>query len=87
MIINEVITVIGDEIDLKTAISTFNLLYDIFSIIDEYEDNDFNFDNMMIYEKYQGRLSLTDCSIILDMHNNDIENLIALIMNSKRLMA
>lgn len=53
MIINEVITVIGDEIDLKTAISTFNLLYDIFSIIDEYEDNDFNFDNMMIYEKYQ----------------------------------
>ena len=64
LILNEVITVIGNKIDLKTAISTFNLLYDIFLIIDEYEDKDFNYNNMLIYEKYQTKLSFTDCNII-----------------------
>lgn len=77
LIINKVITVIGNKIDLETAVSAFNLLYDIFSIIDEYEDKDFNFNNMLIYEKYQSKLSFTDCSIILDMHNHNIENLIS----------
>lgn len=77
LIISEVITVIGNKMGLETAISAFNLLYDIFLIIDEYEDKDFNFNNMLMYEKYQATLSFTDCSIILDMYNNNIENLLS----------
>lgn len=77
LIINEVITVIGNKIDLKTAVSTFDLLNDIFNIIDEYEMNDFNSYVMLLYEKYNTKLSFTDCSIILNMQNNEIENLLS----------
>ena len=84
LIINEVITVIGNKIDLKTAISTFDLLNDIFYIIDEYENKDFNSNTMLIYEKYNAHLSFTDCSIVLNMHNQGIENLLSFDKEFKR---
>lgn len=77
LIINEVITVIGNKIDLKTAMSTFDLLNDIFHIIEEYELKDFNSRTMLLYEKYGAKLSFTDCSIIVNMHNHEIENLLS----------
>ena len=77
LVINEVITVIGNKIDLKTAISAFDLINDIFHVINEYEIKDFNSTTMLIYEKHNTKLSFTDCSIIVDMHYHKIENLLS----------
>ena len=76
LVINEVITVIGNKIDLETALSAFDLINDIFHIINEYEIKDFNSNTMLIYEKHGTKLSFTDCSIIVDMHYHKIENLL-----------
>ena len=77
LVINEVITVIGNKIDLETAISAFDLINDIFHVINEYEIKDFNSTTMLIYEKHNTKLSFTDCSIIVDMHYHKIENLLS----------
>ncbi|MBO7712941.1 MAG: type II toxin-antitoxin system VapC family toxin [Methanobrevibacter sp.] len=77
LVINEVITVIGNKIDLETAISAFDLINDIFHVINEYEIKDFNSTSMLIYEKHNTKLSFTDCSIIVDMHYHKIENLLS----------
>ncbi len=77
LVINEVITVIGNKIDLETAISAFDLINDIFHVINEYEIKDFNSNTMLIYEKHNTKLSFTDCSIIVDMHYHKIENLLS----------
>ena len=77
LIINEVITVIGNKIGLKAAVSAFDLLNDIFNIIDEYEMKDFNSSVMLIYEKYGTKLSFTDCSILVNMYHHEIENLLS----------
>ena len=77
LVINEVITVIGNKIDLETAISAFNLINDIFHVINEYEIKDFNSNTMLIYEKHGTKLSFTDCSLIVDMHYHKIENLLS----------
>ena len=77
LVINEVITVIGNKIDLETAISAFDLINDIFHVINEYEIKDFNSNTMLIYEKHGTKLSFTDCSIIVDMHYHKIENLLS----------
>ena len=77
LVINEVITVIGNKIDLETVISAFDLINDIFHVINEYEIKDFNSTTMLIYEKHNTKLSFTDCSIIVDMHYHKIENLLS----------
>ena len=77
LVINEVITVIGNKIDLETAISAYDLINDIFHVINEYEIKDFNSTTMLIYEKHGTKLSFTDCSIIVDMHYHKIENLLS----------
>ncbi len=77
LVINEVITVIGNKIDLETAISAFDIINDIFQVINEYEIKDFNSNTMLIYEKHGTKLSFTDCSIIVDMHYHKIENLLS----------
>ena len=77
LVIKEVITVIGNKIDLETAISAFDLINDIFHVINEYEIKDFNSTTMLIYEKHNTKLSFTDCSIIVDMHYHKIENLLS----------
>ena len=77
LVINEVITVIGNKIDLETALSAFDLINDIFHVINEYEIKDFNSTTMLIYEKHNTKLSFTDCSIIVDMHYHKIENLLS----------
>lgn len=77
LVINEVITVIGNKIDLETAISAFDLINDIFHVINEYEIKDFNSNTLLIYEKHGTKLSFTDCSLIVDMHYHKIENLLS----------
>ncbi len=75
--ISEAITVIGNKIDVTTAISTFNLLNEIFNVMDQYDNKDFFDRTMLIYEKYNAKLSFTDSSIIVNMESNGIENLIS----------
>lgn len=77
LIINEVITVIGNKLGLKIAISTFNLLINVFNIINEYDNSNFNSSNMLIYEEYNTKLSYTDSSIIYIMKEEGIDNLIS----------
>lgn len=84
LIINEVVTVIGNKIDLETAVTAFDLLYDIFIVLDEYDDKDLNYNTMLIYEKYNAKLSFTDSSIIVNMHNEGIDNLISFDKEFKR---
>lgn len=76
-IINEVITVIGNKLGLKIAISTFNLLINVFNIINKYDNSNFNSSNMLIYEEYNTKLSYTDSSIIYIMKEEGIDNLIS----------
>ena len=84
LIINEVITIIGNKIDLKTAITTYDLLNRVFDVIDEYESKDFNYNTMIIYETYNTKLSFTDSSIIEVMRKNNIINLVSFDKEFKR---
>ena len=84
LIINEVITIIGNKIDLKTAISTYDLLNRVFDIINEYESKDFNYNTMIIYETYNTKLSFTESSIIEVMRKNNIINLVSFDKEFKR---
>ena len=77
LIINEVITVIGNKLGLEIAISTFNLLINVFNIINESDNSNFNSSNMLIYEEYNTKLSYTDSSIIYIMKEEGIDNLIS----------
>ena len=76
LIINEVITVIGNKLGLEEAISTYDLLTSVFIIINEYDNTDFNASNMLIYETYNTKLSFTDSSIIYIIEKEGIDKLI-----------
>lgn len=77
LIINEVITVIGNKLNLEVATTSFNLLTSVFNIINEYDLKEFNYNNMRIYETYNTKLSFTDSSIILLMKEFNISDLIS----------
>ena len=84
LIINEVITVIGNKLGLKTAILTYDLLTSVFNIVDEYKLTDFNSNVMLIYETYDTKLSFTDSSIIYIMKKERINNLLTFDKEFKR---
>ena len=77
LIISEVITVIGNKTDLKTASETYNLLNSTFNIINDCYIKNFNEKTMLYYEKFNTKLSFTDCSIITCMESENIKNLIS----------
>ena len=77
LIINEVITVIGNKLGLEIAISTYDLLISVFNIVDEYDLVDFNSNVMLLYEAYNTKLSFTDSSIIYIMKEEGIDNLLS----------
>ena len=76
-IINEVITILGNNFGLNVASRTYNLLNSIFVVIDGSSIKDFNDKTMVCYEKYDSKLSFTDCSIIPTMINEEIDFLIS----------
>lgn len=84
LIINEVITVIGNKLSLEVAISSYDLLTSVFNIVNEYDVSDFNYNNMLVYESYNTKLSFTDSSIILLMEEFNIDNLITFDKEFKR---
>lgn len=77
LIINEVITVIGNKLGLEIAISTYDLLTTIFNIVNEYDLVDFNSNVMLLYGAYNTKLSFTDSSIIYIMEEEGIDNLLS----------
>ena len=84
LIINEVITVIGNKLGLEIAISTYDLLISVFNIVDEYDLVDFNSNVMLLYENYNTKLSFTDSSIIYIMEEEGIDNLLSFDNEFKR---
>lgn len=77
LIINEVVTVIGNKTDLKTASGVYNLLNSTFNVVDICSIKNFNDKTMIYYEKYDTKLSFTDCSIITSMLSENINNLVS----------
>ena len=76
-VINEVITVIGNKLDLNRAKETYYILQDNFKILNEHEIENFNDKVMDIYEEYDTKLSFTDSSTILLMEHYDIPTLVS----------
>lgn len=76
LVINEVVTIIGNKINLEVAISSFELITSVFNVINEYDIKNFNYNTMRIYETYNTKLSFTDSSIILLMNKLNISDLI-----------
>lgn len=77
LVINEVITVVGNKISLEVALFTYDYLNKIFDVINDYDDKNFNSKTMLNYEKYNAKLSFTDCGILTNMQNQDIDSLIS----------
>lgn len=84
LIINEVVTVIGNKATLEHAINSYNAFNDNFNIINEYEIANFNDKVMKTYRKYNTKLSFTDCAIVEVMKKYDIENLVSFNKQFKR---
>ena len=77
LIINEIVTVIGNKGTLQDAINNYNAFKDNFIIINEYEIDNFNDNVMNIYRKYNTKLSFTDSAILETMKCYNIENLVS----------
>ena len=84
LIINEVITVIGDKLGLEIAVSAYGLLISVFNIVNEYDLADFNSNVMLLYETYKTKLSFTDSSIVYIMEEKGINNLLSFDKEFKR---
>ena len=75
LIINEIVTVIGNKKDLKTAIETYETIKDNCIVINEYNTSNFNEKVLNTYKKYNTKLSFTDSAIIEIMKENKIKQL------------
>ena len=84
LVLNEVTTIIGNKIDIDTAIDTFFMLHsDNFTIVNEFDIRNLDYKIILNYEKYNEgavkskRLSYTDCAIITVMKELGITNLVS----------
>ena len=77
LIVNEVITVLGNKTGVEIAIKAYEFISLFFNVINEYDFHKFNLGNLLIYKKYNTKLSFTDTSIIYCMDKEKIENLIS----------
>ncbi len=77
LIINEIVTVIGNKINLNLAIDTYNAIKDNCTIINEYNMPNFNDSVINTYKKYNTKLSFTDCAILEIMKEYDMKKLVS----------
>lgn len=84
LIVNEVITVLGNKTGVEMAIKAYEFISLFFNVINEYDFYKFNLGNLLIYKKYNTNLSFTDTSIIYCMDKEKIENLISFDKEFKR---
>ncbi|OED30409.1 type II toxin-antitoxin system VapC family toxin [Methanosphaera sp. WGK6] len=84
LIINEVITVVGNIINTNVAIDTYNLLVELCIILNEYKENNFNNNVINYYSFYKNKLSFVDCSRLELMKIYDIPYLVSYDKEFKR---
>ena len=77
LVINEIVTVIGNKGDIELAIEIYETIKDNCFIINEYYIANFNDKVMNTYKKYNTKLSFTDCGILVTMKENNINNLVS----------
>lgn len=77
LIINEIVTVIGNKINLDLAVNTYNAIKDNCTIINEYNKQNFNDGVLKTYKKYNTKLSFTDCAILEIMKEHNIKKLVS----------
>lgn len=77
LIINEVITIIGNKTDKTTAKYAYYFLKDNCILINENEISHINDKIMETYVKYDTKLSFTDSSIIAVMKEHEITHLVS----------
>ena len=77
LVVNEIVTVIGNKSNLELAINTYHAVKDNCVIVNEFDILNFNDKVLDIYKKYNTALSFTDSSIIEVMKNQKISNLVS----------
>ena len=77
LIFNEIVTVIGNKIDLDLAITSYYAFKDNFKTINEYEISNFNDNVINIYKSNNTKLSFTDCAILEIMNEYSIDSLVS----------
>ncbi|WP_409199322.1 PIN domain-containing protein [Methanobrevibacter sp. DSM 116169] len=77
LVINEVITVVGNKSSFDIAIQLFDVIKDNCTILNEFELSNFN--NIVIneYSKHNGKLSFTDSSISVLMKNYNLQKIVS----------
>ena len=82
-VLNEVLTLTGRRLSIDAAREIYYGLIDTFTILNEYDINNYNNKNFEIFEEFVGsnskktKLSFTDSSIVLTMKEHDISNLLS----------
>lgn len=76
-ILSEIINIVNVKVDYKKAMELYYIAIDNFSILNEYDIDKYNSKTLNVFEKYKGKLSFTDSSIITTMKEYHIDNLIS----------
>jgi len=76
-VLNECVSVSYNKTkSLEISHEVYYILNDNFTILNEYNINNFNAKTLMLFNKHNGKLSFTDAGIITTMLENNIENLL-----------
>ena len=75
-ILNEVITIIGNQLDEIISQKVYQMIIDNFIILNEYDVPEFKNTAMDLYVNFKTILSFTDCITIALMEHNNIKNLL-----------
>lgn len=75
-ILNEVITIIGNQLDENISQKVYQMIIDNFTILNEYDVPEFKNTAMDLYVNFKTILSFTDCITIALMEHNNIKNLL-----------
>ena len=90
-VLNEVLTLIGRKLNVFDAKEVYFALIDSFTLLNEYNINDYNNKTFEIFEENMGenikktKLSFTDSSIILTMNEYGIDKLVSFDEEFKRI--
>lgn len=90
-VLNEILTLVGRKLNIDAAREIYYGLIDTFTLLNEYDINNYNHKNFEIFKKFVGvnnskpKLSFTDSSIVLTMKEYDISNLISFDEEFKRI--
>ena len=82
-VLNEVLTLVGIKLNISSAKLAYYAMIDNFTILNEYEINNYNYKTFEIFEgnirvnSEKTKLSFTDSSIILSMREYGIDNLVS----------